>query len=391
LSNHNGGRTPHVAILIETSSSYARGLLRGVRRYLAENGPWSVFMELRSLDTRPPLWIWNWHGDGILTRTANAQMAEAVQAVDVPMVELRSSRLNPSAPWVGVDNRAMGQMVAQHLLERGFRNFGVYALGTEVYFEQRIADFIDTVQSDGLPCSVYHRKGQPEKPKQWEKHQDELVDWVTNLPKPIGLMACTDQLGFFLLDACKRAGIAVPEEVAVVGAENDESLCKMTMPTLSSVRYNAQRIGYEAAAILDRMMAGEPPPEWPILIEPTGIVTRGASDVVAIEDPDIAQAVRFIREDACKGISVSDILQHVLISRSALERRMRAAIGRSPNEEIIRVRIERVKELLMSTDLPLTAIARHTGFQNSQYLVHVFKQKQGVTPGAFRDENVGPI
>ena len=378
--------TPHVALLIETSRSYGRGLLRGVRRYLAEHGPWSVFMELRALDSKAPLWLKSWRGNGILTRTGTRAMAEAVRRVGVPVVELRSPRLNPGAPWVGVDNRAMGTIVAEHLMQRGFRHFGVCEIGTEIYFEQRRVNFIETVEQAGFECSAYHAKGEPEKPAQWEKHQDDLAAWVAALPKPVGVMACTDQLGFFLLDACARAGVAVPEEVAVVGVENEESLCTMAMPTLSSVRFNAERIGYEAAAMLDRLMAGRKAPSEPILVEPLGVISRGSSDVVAIDDPEIAQAVRFIRETACDGIAVTDILKEVAISRSALERRMRSVLGRSPNEEITRVRVERAKELLVSTDQPLTTIARRTGFQTSQYLVQVFRRHVGMTPGQFRRE-----
>ncbi|MFZ5830064.1 MAG: XylR family transcriptional regulator [Planctomycetota bacterium] len=377
-------RIPHVALLVETSRSYGRGLLSGVRQYLAEHGPWSVFMELRALESAPPLWLKNWQGDGILTRTGTRAMADAVRRVEVPTVELRSPRLNPAAPWVGVDNRAMGKIVAEHLFGRGFRHFGVCEIGTEVYFEERRINFTETVGELGCRCDTFHAGGHPEKPAEWEKHQDELADWVAALPKPVGVMACTDQLGFFLLDACARAGVAVPEEVAVVGVENEESLCTMATPTLSSVRFNAERIGYEAAALLDRLMAGERVPLEPTLIEPLGVVTRGSSDVVAIDDVEVAQAVRFIREKACEGATVSDVLQKLAISRSALERRMRAALGRSPNEEITRVRVERAKELLISTDQPLTTIARRTGFQTPQYLVSVFKRQVGVTPGAFR-------
>ena len=377
---------PHVAVLIETSRSYGRGLLRGVRRYLAEHGPWSVFMELRALESAPPLWLKSWRGDGILTRTGNRAIADAVQRVRVPTVELRSPRLNPVAPWVGVDNHAMGKIVADHLMQRGFRHFGVCEIGTEVYFEERRVNFIETVQHAGYNCSAYHSTGRPERPAQWEKHQDDLAAWVASLLKPVGVMACTDQLGFFLLDACARAGVAVPEEVAVVGIENEESLCTMAIPTLSSVKFNAERIGYEAAAMLDRLMAGEEAQTEPTLIEPLGVITRGSSDVVAIDDPEIAQAVRFIRETACDGIAVTDVLKEVAISRSALERRMRTALGRSPNEEITRVRIERAKELLVSTDQPLTTIARRTGFQTPQYLVQVFRRQVGKTPGLFRRE-----
>ncbi len=197
-------------------------------------------------------------------------------------------------------------------------------------------------------------------------------------------MACTDQLGFWLLDACKRAGVAVPEEAAVVGAENDVSLCTMTSPPLSSVAFNAERIGYEAAALLGRMMAGKRPPHAPILIPPLGIVTRQSSDTVAIEDQQVAAAVRFIREHAHEGIAVPDVLRVVPLSRSTLERRMRAALQRSPKAEILRVRMERVRALLTTTDLSIESVARKTGFEHSQYLVAAFKKQFGQTPGQYR-------
>ena len=358
--------------------------MRGVRRYLTEHGPWSVFLELRALDSKPPFWLKDWNGDGILTRTSTRAMADALCRVGVPMIELRSPRLNPQAPWVGVDNRAMGKIVADHLLELGFRRFGVYEISNEVFFDQRRVNFIETVTEAGYSCSTYHSSGRPEKPAEWERHQEALAAWVSDLRKPVGIMACTDQLGFYLLDACARAGVAVPEEVAVVGVENEESLCTMASPPLSSVRFNTERIGYEAAALLDRLLVGEPPPEEPLLIEPIGIVKRGSSDIIATEDREIARAVRYIRENACSGISVRDILAQLPISRSALERRMRAALDRSPNEEIVRVRIERAKQLLAETDLPLAGVAHRSGFRSTPYLVEVFKRKTGVTPGDYR-------
>jgi LacI family transcriptional regulator len=380
-----------VALLIETSRSYGRGLLRGIRRYLAEHGPWLVFMELRALESTPPLWLKKWRGDGILSRSGTPAIADAVRQTGVPVVELRSPRLNPDAPWVGVDNRAMGRIVADHLMQRGFRKFGVYEIGTEVFFEQRRVNFIETVSTAGYSCSVYHAKGPPERPSQWERHQEELARWVQGLPKPVGIMACTDQLGFYLLEACARAGVSVPDEVAVVGVENEESLCSMAVPSLSSVRFNAEAAGYEAASMLDRMMAGEPASVEPVFFEPLGVVTRGSSDVVAIEDREIAHAVRFIREHACEGITVGDVLREVPLSRSALERRIEAALGRAPKEEINRVRVERVKELLSGTDMSLAAIAHRTGFRGPQYLVEVFRRKTGMTPGAYRRQHNTPL
>ncbi|HYF00712.1 MAG TPA: XylR family transcriptional regulator [Planctomycetota bacterium] len=375
---------PHVALLIETSRTYARAILRGVRDYVATHGPWSVYLEARAPDSALPRWLPRWRGDGILTRTFGKAMARAILRTGAPAVELRATRLDTGFPFVGVDNRAIGRMTAEHFLERGFRSFGCLEFDAETYFEQRRDDFVRSVQARGHPCSLFRLAGRREKPMEWERQQEALARWVRGLPKPVGLMACTDQLGFWLIDACARGGIRVPEEAAVVGVEDDESLCSMSRPSLSSVRFNGERTGYVAAEILARLMAGRRPPATPVLVEPLGIVARQSSDVLAIPDRPVADALRFIRERACSGITVDDVVRAVPLSRSALERRMRSAIGRSPKAEIQRVRFAEVCRLLSTTDLPVSAVAGRTGFNHFQYLCESFKREMGETPGAYR-------
>lgn len=375
---------PHVALLIETSRSHGRGLLNGVRQFIAEKEEWSVFVMPRSLDSQIPDWISRWNGDGILSRTTSQKMADAITKSGIPTVELRSTKLKHEFPFLGIDNRAMGRMVAEHFLERGIRHFGVYEIGIEVYFEERRDNYVQTVANAGYEVSVFSAPEDSEVPREWEKHQEQMVKWVKGLPKPVGIMACTDQLGFWLLDACDRAGISVPDEVAVVGVENDDILCMMARPQLSSVAFNSTRIGYEAASLLSRLMEGEAAPKEPFLVKPLGIATRQSSDVVAVDDPELALALRFIRENACKGIQVNDILKAVPMSRTALERQMKAAIGRSPKAEIIRTQLERAKELLISTDFSLSQITERIGFRHAQYFSTLFKEKTGETPGAYR-------
>ncbi len=379
--------TPHVGLLIETSRSYGRELLRGVKRYISEHGPWAITMERRTLESPPPRWLHQWQGQGILTRTGSQALADAVRAAQVPVVELRAPKLLPDFPYIGVDNHALGSDIAEHFLERGYQHFGVYALDSEEYFRQRCQDFVGRLKQAGFACHEKFTVEHEEAPNGWEDQLDDLANWVKKLPKPAGLMACTDQLGFQLLEACAKAKVSVPEQAAVVGVEDDESLCAMSTPPLSSVRPNADRMGYEAAALLDRMMAGEPVPSEPLLIKPFGIVTRESSDVFVTEDQDIATAIRFIREQACNAISIKDVLEVILISRSALERRMRKVLGRSPQAEITRVRLNRVKQLLEETDLPQHTIAEQAGFTHPQYMAEVFKREIGITPGTYRQQH----
>ncbi|QDU81263.1 Xylose operon regulatory protein [Polystyrenella longa] len=377
---------PHVALLIETTRSYTREILQGVKRYVSEQSPWSVFVELRALDSPPPPWLKNWSGDGILTRTGSQKMADAIRQTGVPAVELRSTRLRHDFPFIGMDNQSIGRQVAQHFLERGFRNFGIYDFDTEDFFEERRDTFQQILKEEQIECSTFSSRHKKESPPEWEAHQRALSAWLLELPKPVGILACTDQLGFWLLDACQRAGLSVPEEVAVVGVENDETLCGMATPPLSSLKMNGLKVGYEAAALLNRLMKGDSEPQGPLLVEPVGIVTRQSSDIVAIDDQDLARALRLIREKACEGITVSEVLKVVPISRSSLERRMRDLLGRSPNAEINRVRLNQARLLLTETDLSLAEIARRTGFQYQQYLSELFHKTYEQTPSQFRSE-----
>jgi LacI family transcriptional regulator len=219
------------------------------------------------------------------------------------------------------------------------------------------------------------------------KDGDRVAGWLKKLPKPLGLMACNDIRGQEVLSACRAAGITVPEEVAVIGVDNDEMLCELSDPPLSSVSLDTERIGYEAAALLDQMIAGKKNLDLPILVLPAGIITRRSTDVLAIEDRHIANATRFIRERACVGIDVSDVLKFVPLSRSTLERRFLRLLGHSPKEEILRTRLDRAKQLLAETDLSLAQVADKVGFQHPEYLSVIFKKKTHLTPGEFRAQS----
>lgn len=376
-------RIPRVALLIETTRTYTRELLGGIRRYIAEHGPWSTFIELRSLDSSPPPWLKHWDGDGIISRTFTRETADLIAASGIPAVEIRSSHLCRDLPFVGMDNRLIGRMVAEHFYNRGYRNFAAYSLSTETFFELRVQNFVSAVKSAGCSCTVLPET-EAEGVSDWEQAQARLIDWLEQLPKPVGVFAANDQLGVRLLDACQRAGIAVPEEVAVVGAENEETLCEFATPPLSSLRYDGATVGHRAAEVLDRLMSGKRPRQQETLIAPKGIVVRASSDDLVINDQLVAQASRLMREGVAAGITVEDVCRRLNASRSTLERRMKDALKRSPKEEIQRLRFRLVERLLQDTDLTIEAIAEQTGFTHSHYLQAAFKERHGITPGQFR-------
>lgn len=374
---------PRVALLIETTRTYTREMLAGVRRFVAESGPWSTFIELRALDSSPPPWLKHWDGDGILTRTFTPEMNRAVTATGLPAVELRSTSLPHDRPFVGVDNDLIGQAVAEHFLNRGYRHFAVYGLTSETFFVQRVTNFVRRLERDGFSCARLPGN-ESDRPRDWEKTQARLIDRLRDLPKPVGVFAANDQLGVHLLDACLRAGLAVPEEIAVVGCENEETLCTLASPPLSSVRLDGERVGYEAARLLDRLMRGGEMLQHPLLLPPRGIVTRQSSDDLVIMDPLVAHCCRLIRERAPLGLNVDDLCAAVNASRSTLERRMKVAIGRTPKEEILRIRFRDVERLLRESDLTLDAVAEKTGFVSANYFQSAFLERYGRTPGQFR-------
>jgi LacI family transcriptional regulator len=212
---------------------------------------------------------------------------------------------------------------------------------------------------------------------------------VRSLPKPIGLMACNDDRGRQVLDACRRGDILVPDEVAVLGTDNDQFLCNLADPPLSSVDLDLPTIGYEAAAVLDRMMAGAPVPAAPVLLPPRGVVVRRSTDVLATGDRALAEAIRHLRDHACSGLRLKDFLKTTSLSRRTLERRTRQLLGHSPKEEITRVQLERARRLLAETELKVAAVAENCGFTQAKYFCQVFRRRCGITPAAFRREARG--
>jgi len=366
-------RRPRVALFVESSLTYGRGVLRGIARYLKERGPWSIFLEQRELGAAPPAWFSGWKGEGIVARSADARLRRP----GVPLVALDDARPpDERRPAILNDNREVGRLAVRHLLDRGYRSLAFYGPRSGWWVEERLAGAREAAAGR---LAVRRASGRP-----WEAEQSALRQWLSVLPGPVGLVAANDLHGLRALDACRRAGLGVPEQVAVVGADDDVEVCELSDPPLSSVAFNPERAGYEAADLLDRLMRGERPPRAPQLIAPLGVTARQSSDALAIADAHVARALHFIRRHACEGINVRSLLREVPLSRRSFEHRFRKAVGRTPKAEIRRLQIERAKELLSGSDLKLAAVADRAGFHQPAYLVSVFRRAVGLTPAAYR-------
>jgi LacI family transcriptional regulator len=383
-----------VALVIETSMASGRQILTGIARYSRECGPWAVYHEPGHMQKGLPDWLRHWQGDGIIARVRSDAVAEALASLTIPVVDVLDDFPHPQIAGVRVNNAGIAQMAMEHFLDRGFRHFAYCGIRGRRWARLREEACVELARAAGHRCDVYHlpRQGSPA----WyaEAERERLAEFVRSLPIPSAILACNDLAGQRVLDACRRVHVAVPENVVVLGVDNDEALCEISDPVLSSVDPAYVQIGYHAAAVLDRMLQGEPPLEWEVLWQPAEVVVRQSTDILAIDDPDLAAAVRFIRDHACEPIGVADVVRHVGVSYSTLKRRFRDVFGRSIHDEIVRIRLERARELLTGTELPLSAIALRTGFKHQESLGAVFKAHFGVTPGQFRrdygSDSAGP-
>ena len=377
-----------VVLIIETSSVYGRDLLSGIVRFMRMRDDWSVFLEQRDLWKQPPSWLNRWSGDGIISRVTTPKLLDSVAKTGVPLVEVTDRHGETKLPQVRSNDAAIGRMAANHLLERGFQRFAFCGFRGEAWSKRREDAFANAVADHSdEPCARYNTPWHGPSALSWEEEQDRIVDWLQRIELPFAVMTCNDIRGQHVIEACSKLGLSVPEQVAVIGVDNDELLCRVCSPPLSSVIPNAEAVGYRAAEMLAELMSGDDIPPRTEIIDPLDIATRQSTDVVAIQDRDIASALKFIRENASRGISVEDVVRNSAVSRSTLERQIRKYLGRTPQEEIRHVQIKRARELLLTTDLTTERIAELCGFEHTEYFHVVFKRITKTTPGEFRRQS----
>lgn len=383
------GRVRHVAVIVDAARPYDRKIIRGVAAYGKEAGNWSLYVEEDPLEKLPDLRTWR--GQGIIANFDDRKVAAAVRGLRVPVVGVGGGYgwYDPATetPYFLVDNQAIARLAAEHLLDCGFRQLaycGYPRTRINRWSEERARAFQERAHQAGCPCFVY--TGRYETVRQWRQLQRGLTTWLRSLPKPLGLMACNDARARHVLEACRTLGLRVPDDVAVIGVDNDEMICDLTDPPLSSIEQGATRMGYQAAALLDRLMRSKAAPRLRFVVEPEGIVPRRSTDTLAVDDPDVALAMRFIRDHACEGIQIDDVVEAVGPSRSTVERRFKAVLGRTIHAEIERVRLECAKQLIANTDLPLKLVATQAGFKYVQYLTKLFRERLGQTPAEFRKQ-----
>jgi len=379
-----------VVLLIESSASYGRRCLHGVAKYVCIQRSWSLLHVTG--------WLWpsvntrvlrSWRPDGLIARVEEARLLRTVRELNVPTVDLRGSIRMKGAQLVTTDHERVVEMAVEHFTANGFVHLAYCGLPGIDYSDARQAAFVRLARR---PHGTQHVYGSPRRSAgersagRWRPADDHrrLVAWLRRLPKPVGVVACNDLRGRLVLEACAAAGLRVPYDVAVTGVDNDDILCELSNPPLTSVSPNAEAIGFRAAQVLEEMMAGRAAQDGPVLMAPVTIHVRASSDTTALAEPNLLRAVEYIRENAHRGINVADVVEHACISRSTLERLFAQGMHCTPYKYILGRRIARVRQLLLETDYSASLIARLSGFRNSAHMVSAFRLRTGQTPGEFR-------
>ncbi len=371
-----------IGLLITDDFDYGRKLLSGIHRYAETQRNW--LFHHAELSPTGDLSIASLEAKGYIAHVANVDIMNSLRKFNCPIVNTSSMLVTQPFPTVTMDNLAIGKMAAEYFLERGYWNCWFYGSGGN-YARERAQGFARHLAEYDIKCEIEHAaRTMKDIPAEGLPATHPILQRLLTLPKPVGILTSNDEAGYYLTNICRQAGLSVPEEVAIIGVNNDMLHCYFANPPLSSVDINGERIGYKAAELLDRLLQGEAPPHGPIHIPPCGVVTRRSSDTRAINDPDVATAVHYISTHLGEPLTMEDILANVPIRLRALEYRFQRTVGHTPLEEIRHARIKFAKELLVSSELSMAQIAKSCGLSNQQYFSTTFRKVVGCTPMSYR-------
>lgn len=383
-----------IALIIELRSWGSRQVIDGVTAYSREHAPWQFVLQEVIDDGAIDKWLLRAKPAGVIAEVTSRAMSKALQRMSVPVVDILGEHPTPQIPQVVCDDREVARQAVDHLFDRGLRHIAFVGERGRQSAEERGKACEEHVLRPGGRARGSEKAAQVSFVAALFPGASLLPDglaglaaWLRGLPKPVGVVACDDMWAAQILRACGDYSLHVPDDIAVIGADDDPVFCQMSDPLLSSIDCNAHAIGYQAAAMLHGMVSrAETPP--PVTVVPPGTVrSRGSTDVLAIADQDVVTAVRLLREHACTGLGPDDIAARLGVSRRTLERMFDRHVGHSPANEMNRVRLERARELLAATALPLAAIATRVGIANVETMHRLFKRRFGVTPGGYRRLN----
>lgn len=377
-------------MLVETSTTWGRAVLRGINSWRLGHGPWEIFVEARGNEDylRVPR---GWDGDGIIARITSPQMAREVRALKIPVVNVSAIEIPGSKfPRVCTDFNSSALLAAKYFVERGFRHFAYFGLIGLDYVKRHREAFAEAVKNSKGTFTWLGVRPMAGAEPDWRLDLVSLGEWLKQQPRPLAVLCWNASSAREIIFACREVGLSVPEEVAVLSQADDEALCETALVPISGISVSGQGIGHRAAEILSKLMNGRPAPKQAVEIAPQGIVTRQSTDTLAVADQAVTKALNFLRQNAHRPLRVSELIAPAGINRRVLERRFVELLGRTPAEEIRRAHLDRARQLLVETDFPISDIAELSGFRSQAYFAAAFRHQFQVTPFVYRRKNRVP-
>ncbi len=374
---------PTVAVLVDTSTSWGRRLIRGVTNYATKHGPWHLCLEEKGALEQFHLPS-KWKGDGVIARISNERLYDELEKSGLPVINVSGIELkNSKFPRVTTNYQAGAALAIDHFLDRGFQNFGYVGPLQKRYVKRHAGAFRTAITQHNLTCHEFNYRSELSSMRSWHMRIAELGDWIESLPKPVGIFCWANTTGLHVLEACRHRNLAVPDEIAVLGGDDDPLLCESASPPMSAIVTASEQQGYHAAQFLERLLNGEAVPNH-TAVDPIEITTRRSTDALIIDDDELRKAVIFLRQNAYRPLTVDQIADAVPMTRRSLERKFKKHYERSPHEEVLRLRLARVQTLLAKTDMPILDLAREAGFGNAQHMTTVFRKAFNITPLRYR-------
>ncbi len=376
---------PTVMLALDKARVASRGFLRGIAQYAHLHGPWKFVSTppvYRVTQKDPPEPLKN--VDGRITYVLDHRQARHFKEQSIPTIAIPVRDVFKDLISIVGDWQTTGALGASHFRERGFRHFAFCGYRDFIWSRRRCQAFCKALKAHGFKPHLY--EGPANNPNvPWEQERPQLTQWLLQLPKPVGIMACNDDRGENVIQACRLGDLQVPEDVAILGVDNDDLLCDLADVPLSSIALNFEKAGYDAAALLDKHMHGFRPRQRKITLHPRRVITRRSTDILAVNDPAVAQALRLIHRHDGPPLTVTVITQAIPLSPRSLQLRFKKILGHSMQDEIIRVRIERAAQLLEQTNRPVSQIAYLLGYSEPSDFNRCFRRVKQVTPRAYRE------
>lgn len=381
-------KIPKVIVLIETSRAFGRDFIKGITQYARKFGPWLFYTEPRDLKFSVSD-LKEWQGDGIIMR--NSPLAVKLSALRIPLISvMHYSQKNENEYSVKTNNEMISKLAAHHFIGLGFKNFAYCGFSNYDWSNERHSAYISYLKNHSSNKIFCFESRSQSTYKEWKLEQNRISNWLKTLPKPVGIFACNDDCAHHVLEACKKARLKVPEEIAVLGVDNDELICELCDPPLSSIALNTEHAGFETAALLDRLIKKKKIPTNEIIVNPTHIVKRHSSDMLSISDENVLKALLFIHANVENKITVKDVLDVTNLGRRSLENKFKNITGRSIMEELNRKRIELIISLLVDSDLSIKEMCNKFEFIGVDHFSRFFKKETGFSLREYRSKYKKP-